>query len=203
MEGKEVDDVIDDYDFGYSVGGEDAEARRAQFKKEAEATKRLLQARIAVDDVNVGKDVGEVMDLFAEKSEEQIEEEKRRDAAEAQADREEAERVEKNRDEKERALEEKEKERIEKEEEAKRREQLSVEERKTEDREIEKKIEEDSKDLMKLATGGEGAKRAIKRRRARCHERTGDRAKRVEAKRSENNKRSSLRSSYGSGQPLQ
>ena len=144
LEGKEVDDVIDDYDFGYSVGEEDAQARRAQFKKEAEATKRLLQARIAVDDVNVGKDVGEVMELFGDEGkdeEEELEKEKEK-ALEKQRAIEMVEKAEKQRD----------AEREEKEEEERAIARSKEEERRREDTDIESKIEQDSKELMKLAS---------------------------------------------------
>ena len=65
MEGKDPDDVVDNYDFGYEVDGDDVEARRAQFKKEAKLTKDMLDARQPVDDAGAGR-TDDLMNLFVE-----------------------------------------------------------------------------------------------------------------------------------------
>mmetsp|Transcript_7969 Transcript_7969/g.15885 ORF Transcript_7969/g.15885 Transcript_7969/m.15885 type:complete len:492 (-) Transcript_7969:39-1514(-) len=74
MEDKDPDDVVDNYDFGYEVDGDDVEARRAQFKKEAKLTKDMLDARQPVDDAGAGR-TDDLMNLFVEGDEESSEEE--------------------------------------------------------------------------------------------------------------------------------
>ena len=86
--GKDPDEVVDNYDFGYEVDGKDIEQRRSFFKKEANLTKSMLYENRNIEDDKIeGGGLDQIMDMFVEKEEEKGKEKEKEEEEEEEEEK--------------------------------------------------------------------------------------------------------------------